>query len=114
MEKYQDREIIEKIEELVKVIKQDKLYQDYKTLRKKVFENKTIMKEIQKIKALQKKYVKSAFLDSTIEKEIEVRKKRLEEVPLYLSYQQKEEELNSLFSLLKEGLNDAFSSLLEQ
>ena len=77
-----------------------------------ILENKSILKKIEEVKQLQKEFVKSAFLDKKIEEQIKEKEQELEKIPLYVIYLKKEEELNEILTLIKDGLSDHFQSLL--
>ncbi len=105
-------EIIEVTRTLVKAIKQDKSYHDYLTLREKIINNKEIMLKMKKIKELQQKYVKSAYLDTNIELELKKELKALETIPLYKEYIIEEKKINNIFSSIKEGIDILFNNIL--
>ena len=113
MEKLASNEEIEKKAlELVKAIKEDKDYQEYLYLRKKVKESNDIMEKINNVKTLQKQYVKSAYLDKNIKQELDKKLNSLDSIPLYKEYIIKEQKINSIFISMKEGLNIMFENIL--
>ena len=73
-----NEEIKEKCEELVKALKEDKKYIEYIRLREELKNNKDIMSKMQEIKSLQKRYIKSAYLDKDIELKLNELNKELE------------------------------------
>ena len=65
-----NEEIIKKAYDLVNIIKNSDTYKDYIKIRALVAKDSLLLNEINKVKALQKDYVKSAYLDKTIEEEL--------------------------------------------
>ena len=113
MEKLVSNEEIEsKALELVKLIKDSNDYTEYLKLKKKIKSNEEIMEKIDKVKALQKSYVKSAYLDNKIKQEIDTELDRLESIPLYKEYLIKEKKINNIMINIKEGLNVIFEDIL--
>ena len=113
MEKLVSNEEIEKKAlELVKVIKNSNDYKEYLKLRKEIKSNKDIMEKIDKVKILQKSYVKSAYLDNNIKQELDNELNKLESIPLYKEYLIKEKKINNIMINIKEGLNVIFEDIL--
>ena len=110
---YQDEEIILKTQELTNKIKEDKLYKDYMKLRQELKKDENITKTIEEIKLLQRKYVKANYHDKETLAKINNLTNELEKIPLYVIYQQKEENLNNNLVFIKEGLRDTFSSIVD-
>ncbi len=107
-----NEEIIKKAHDLVNIIKNSNTYKDYITVRNLVAKDSLLLNEINKVKALQKDYVKSAYLDKTIEEELNKMLERLQENTLYQDYIAKEKELNNILLMIKEGLNTTIDELI--
>lgn len=107
-----NEEIIKKAHDLVNIIKNSNTYKDYITVRNLVAKDSLLLNEINKVKALQKDYVKSAYLDKTIEEELNEILERLQENTLYQDYIAKEKELNNILLMIKEGLNTTIDELI--
>ena len=107
-----NEEIEEKALELVKAIKEEKDYKEYIELRTKIKSNKEIMEKIDKVKTLQKSYVKSAYLNSKIKQQLDNELNKLESIPLYKEYLIKEKKINSILINIREGLNIIFEDIL--
>lgn len=107
-----NREIIDKTKELVEKIKDMPLYKEYNLLKSKMYNNKEINDKINEIKLLQKKYVKSGFLDIEIENKINKLESELQDVSLYRKFISKENELKRILSIIEEGLNVTLSNLV--
>lgn len=109
-----NEEIKEKCEELVKALKEDKKYIEYIRLREELKNNKDIMNKMQEIKSLQKRYIKSAYLDKDIELKLKELNKELEKNTLYKDYISKEKEINNILMTITEGLNITFINILNK
>lgn len=107
-----NEEIIKKAHDLVNIIKNSNTYKDYITVRNLVAKDSLLLNEINKVKALQKDYVKSAYLDKTIEEELNEILERLQENTLYQDYIAKERALNNILIMIKEGLNTTIDELI--
>ena len=107
-----NKEIEEKALELVKTIKKDNDYKEYIELRKKIKSNKEIIEAIDRVKSLQKSYVKSAYLDNNIKQELDNELSLLESIPLYKEYLIKEKKINNILINIREGLNVIFEDIL--
>ena len=115
MEKLVSNEEIEaRALELVKVIKDSDDYKEYLELKEKIKSNKEIIELVDKIKNLQKTYVKSAYLDSNVKQELDNKLEILNSIPLYKEYLSKEKKINSIMSNIKEGLNVIFEDILNK
>ena len=107
-----NEEIEEKALELVKTIKKDKDYKEYIELRKKIKSTTEIIEAIDRVKSLQKSYVKSAYLDNNIKQEWDNELSFLESIPLYKEYLIKEKKINNILINIREGLNIIFEDIL--
>lgn len=107
-----DHEIVLKVEELVQTIKESKVYQEHKKMAVAMEANANIMDKIQELKDWQKKYVKSAYLDEEIKAEMDRLTRSLEEIPLYVMYEQTRIKLDSFLEPIKEGMNLEFKEML--
>lgn len=107
-------DIKRKAEELVKALKEDKRYKEYIRLRDELKNNKDVMDKMNKIKTLQKEYVKSAYLDKEIELKLDELNKELENNFLYKDYITKEKEINNILINITDGLNITFNNILNK
>ena len=113
MEYITDKELLNKLELLVELIKKSTPYRDYLELKKDLSSNEDIKEKIIKIKKLQQQYVKSAFLDEEKEQERQKLLTSLEQIPLYEVYQEKKEELDFYLEPMIEELNKTLQSFLD-
>ena len=107
-------DIKRKAEELVKALKEDKRYKEYIRLRDDLKNNKDVMDKMNKIKTLQKDYVKSAYLNKEIELKLKELNKELENNSLYKDYITKEKEINNILINITDGLNITFNNILNK
>lgn len=61
MENMKDRDILDKIDEIIDLIKKDVTYKKYLTLKSEMEKNNEIMSKINEVKSLQKKIVKMSY-----------------------------------------------------
>ena len=86
---------------------------DYKScilLKEKMSTNKEICELVEKIKILQKKYVRES--DEEVLAEIKVHEEKLNEIPIYVIYMQHLEKVNKMINYVKDELNDYFYKVL--
>ena len=104
--------ILEKTDELVNYIKSTDKYKKYLEISKKVKENNEIMDLINRVKTLQKEAIRKEYKKediSSIDKEINNLISKLKEYPIYLELTYLEEDLNNLFIVIKEVLDNYIS-----
>lgn len=99
------------IEEVVECIKNSKEYMSCITLKNKMSNNEEIVKLVNEVKSLQKKYVKSNY-DDDIKKQMDQVNSRLCEIPIYVQYLNDLEMVNLKIELVKDSLNEYFYKLL--
>ena len=107
-----NEEILKEVEKLVKSIKESDKYKEYISIRDKLKQDDEIIKKISLIKKLQQEYVKSAYLDKSLEDKITIEKEALQNNTLYQEYLSSFKSLNSDLIMIKEGLNFVFTDLL--
>jgi len=111
MEKYVNNLILDKVDNLIDFIKDSQEYKDYVFLSEKLSNNKKVNDYIKRIKFLQKEIVKKELNHddiSSLEEEINLLLDKLNKVPLYVEFTSKQEELNEIFQLVKNTLNQYF------
>ena len=70
--------------------------------------NREICDLISKVKSLQKKYVRSGY-DDAIKKELDSTLEKLENIPIYVIYNQNLEIVNNMISTVNEEINCYFT-----
>ena len=86
---------------------------DYKSciqLKEKMSTNKEIFGLVDKIKVLQKKYVREN--GEEVLEELKLLEERLNEIPIYVIYMQHLEKVNEMINYVKDELNDYFYKVL--
>lgn len=115
MEKFVNNLILEKIDDIVGMIQNSKEYHDYQFLASKLSQNDKANQIIKEVKALQRQIVKKEVLGESIEdleKKINYFLKQLNQIPLYVEFVQKQEELNQIYQTVKEELDHYFYNIL--
>jgi len=114
MERSMDNIILNKIEEIVDIIKNSDEYKKYIEISLKMKNNKEIMNLIDEVKSLQKKAVKEESFGnniSSIEEEINKKIKQLEGYPIYLEYTYLQEDLDKSISLVKTTIENYINNI---
>lgn len=101
------------LDEVILCITESKEYEMCISLKEKMKDNEEINKLVNKVKELQKKYVKSSY-NEEIKKELDLINKRLEEIPIYHIYLSNLEKVNEKIDYVKDSLNDYFYKLLNE
>lgn len=115
MEKFVNKVILDKVDEIVSDIKKSKKYQDYLFLREKLKNNTRVTNLILEIKDIQKSIVKKESLKEDIknlELLLEEKNTLLNQIPLYSDFIQVQSDLNLEFQLLKQELDNYFDNIL--
>lgn len=102
-----DNDILSKLDEIITIIENSNTYQEYKILKEKLFSNTKIMNIIDAIKTQQQQLVKSKFCNediSEIEKKLTSLENELNTYPLYCDFIDRQEELNNIFSDIKDKI----------
>ncbi len=101
------------IKDIVSYIQNSNEYQICVKLKKQMSDNPDICLKIERIKTLQKKYVKSNY-DQNIKKELDLLVKELEAIPIYVVYTEKLELVNQMIDYVRDSLNEYFQLLFEK
>ena len=104
MEKSMNKEILEKLEEIVCYIEKSNTYQDYQMLKEKLASNQKITSLIEEVKSKQKELVNKKYHHENtkeLEEELTQLEKKLLEIPLYCDFFDKQTELNDIFTNIK-------------
>lgn len=115
MENMLNNLILDKVDNLVNFIKNSQEYKDYVFLSKKLSKNEKVNDYINKIKSLQKEIVKKEVSGEDItllDEEVKQLLSELDKIPLYKDFIEKQEELNDIYQLIKQRLDDYFYSIL--
>ncbi len=100
------------VEGVVNSIVESQEYQDCLAIRQKMSLNTDLVLKIEKIKSLQKKYLRTANQD--IEKEIVDLKEELNNIPIYYEYNRKLSIVNEKINYVVDELNNFFDNLFNE
>lgn len=103
------------MEELNKIIDYITNSSEYKkciSLKDKMSNNSKLMDKINKVKVLQKKYIKSN--DLSIKKELDLLIEDLNNEPLYYNYMNNLEVVNEMISFVNDELNNYFYRVINE
>ena len=101
------------LNEVIDCIKESTEYKDCLKIKEQMDSNEELVELINKVKELQKKYIRSNY-DSNIKKELDKYESKLKEIPIYNIYLTKLEEVNKKIDYVKDSLNDYFDQLLNK
>ena len=107
------QKILNKVDELIDLLKSNEDYQRYIYLSNEMKKNNTIMSIIKDIKKLEQQRVNLEYKKEDtkdIDKEIDSKKNELNEYPIYVEYNYLKEDLNNTFqsirSILENNINE--------
>ena len=106
-------ELSKSLDEVIDCIKESPEYKDCLKIKKQMDSNKELVDLINKVKDLQKKYIRSNY-DSSIKKELDKCESELKEIPIYNIYLNKLDQVNNMIDYVKDSLNDYFDNLLNK
>ena len=92
---------------IINFITESDEYKNCVRLKKKMSSNRKICDLTSKVKSLQKKYVRSGY-DDAIKKELDSTLEKLENIPIYVIYNQNLEIVNNMISTVNEEVNAYF------
>lgn len=98
------------LEEVINTIINSDDYKRCIQLKEKMSTNKEICELVDKIKVLQKKYVREN--GEEVLEELKLLEERLNEIPIYVIYMQHLEKVNEMINYVKDELNDYFYKVL--
>ena len=98
------------LEEVINTIINSNDYKSCIQLKEKMSTNKEICELVDKIKVLQKKYVREN--GEEVLEELKLLEERLNEIPIYVIYMQHLEKVNEMINYVKDELNDYFYKVL--
>ena len=103
---------MEELNKIIEYIKNTEAYKNTVKLREQMNNNKELNDLIEDIKSLQKKYIKDNSV--SIKKELDEKTKKLEEYPIYNSYNKNLEEVNQMINYVNDELNDYFDKVINE
>lgn len=106
-------ELNKELDSLIVYIKNTYEYKECIKIRKQMYLNDELMKLIDEVKSLQKKYIKSNYDDKVGEK-LEQKNNELLSIPIYVQYNQMLDKVNEMIDYVKDSLNDYFYNLMNE
>ena len=103
---------MEKLNEIIDYIINSSEYKKCISLKEKMSNNSKLMDKINKVKELQKEYIKSN--DLSIKKELDLLIDELNDEPLYYNYMNNLEKVNEMISFVNDELNDYFYKVINE
>ena len=100
----EEKVILDKVDEIIEVIKTSSNYQKYLLLQEKINSNQELINLINKVKDLQKMIVNG----KDMEKELKEKMSLLENNPLYREYNNTINDINNEFTIVENTLNNYF------
>ena len=104
-------ELYKAIDEVTQCIVHSVEYQKCLKIKEQMSKNEELITMIQKIKILQKKYIRSHY-DDSIKQELKHLEQELNQIPIYVIYLQNLDIVNQKIEYVKDSLNDYFYHLL--
>lgn len=101
------------LDEVINCIKESNEYKDCIKIKEQMDSNTELVELINKVKDLQKKYIRSNY-DSNVKEELDKYQSQLEEIPIYNIYLEKLEKVNYMIDYVKDSLNNYFDKLLNK
>lgn len=98
------------IDEIVNYIKNSPEYKNIILIKKQMDTNDELNSIISSIKSIQKKYIQSGY-DSKYKEELDRLHEQLNEIPIYIIYQNNLNVINQDINYIKDSLNDYFYHL---
>ena len=93
------------LNEVINCIRESNDYKECIRLKSLMDKNTEIKELVEKIKELQKKYIRSGY-DDSIKEELDLLEERLYSIPIYDVYRRHLEEVNRRIDYVKDELND--------
>ena len=105
-----NKDISNKIDEIINEIENSDVYQKYLSLQKQISSNKELMELINKVKVMQKDVIhkkkKKEELDELMDE--------LNSYPLYREYNNTLYEINNTYGIIESSLNNYFNKVINQ
>ena len=103
-----NKEISQKVDEIINEIENSSIYQKYLSLKEKIAKDKELMELINKVRVMQKDVLHKKIKKEELEKMVD----ELNSHPLYIEYSNAVYEINNTFAIIEERLNKYFDEVL--
>ena len=107
------QKMLQKVDDLIFFVKESREYQLCLKAKQKMMENEELMQLIEEVKSLQKQYIRSNN-SKEIKEMLEEKLEALNEIPLFVTYNQNLEVVNQKLQMIQEEFNDYFDSKLNK
>lgn len=101
------------IDELIDVVINSHEYQTCIKLRMQMSSNHELMRLIDDVKNLQKKYIKSNYSEE-LKQQLQEKKEKLNKIPIYIIYNENLEVVNNMINVINDELNSYFYDKLNK
>lgn len=99
------------LEEVITCITDSNDYKECIRLKSLMDKNNEIKELVEKIKELQKKYIRSGY-DDSIKEKLDSLEEKLYSIPIYFTYKRHLDEVNRMINYVKDEMNDYFYKIL--
>lgn len=99
------------LEEVITCITDSNDYKECIRLKSLMDKNNEIKELVEKIKELQKKYIRSGY-DDSIKEKLNSLEEKLYSIPIYFTYKRHLDEVNRMINYVKDEMNDYFYKIL--
>lgn len=103
-----NKEISQKVDEIINEIENSSIYQKYLSLKEKIAKDKELMELINKVRVMQK----DVLHKRTTKEELERLVNELNSHPLYIEYSNAVYEINNIYGIIESSLNKYFNDIL--
>ena len=103
-----NKEVSEKINEIIDEIESSPLYKKYLSLQDKINNNKELMELINKVRVMQK----DVLHKKTNKEELDILVNELNDHPLYREYNNTIYEINNIYGIIESNLNNYFERII--
>lgn len=97
---------MEKLDKVINYILKSKEYRECISIKEKMSDNTELIKLIDEVKKLQKKYIKTN--DNSVKEELDNCINKLNSIPIYNIYMEKLDRVNEMIDYVQDELNDYF------
>lgn len=105
-----NKEILEKVDEIINYIENTKDYQQYLLIKEKMKDDLEINQLLDEIRVLQKKLAN--HYNENLDEQLQEKTELLHNIPLYREYLNTLDEINNTFNIIENELNHYFEKKL--